>query len=240
MRYCFDIDGTLCTANSAHDYTLAQPLTEMIDSVNALYDRGHHITLFTARGASSKLDWHSLTIKQLSDWNVKYHLLIDKNKPSYDLFIDDKAISAGEWKRRISKKTVGFIAGSFDVLHPGYIAMFCQIKEHCDTLVVGLHADPTLENPTKIKPILSVDERKNTLLALKYVDEVIVYHTEADLIKLIDQTKPNVRFLGDDYKNKVFTGCKNDVKIHFLDRSHGWSTTKLKNLIKESLDRSLD
>lgn len=236
MKYCFDIDGTLCTTDSSHDYVLAKPVPDMIDSVNALYDQGHHITLFTARGASSGMDWHGLTVKQLSEWNVKYHILIDKNKPSYDLFIDDKAISVDEWKSRISKKTVGFLAGSFDVLHPGYIAMFSQARQHCNKLIVGLHADPTLENPTKIKPILSVDERKNTLLSLKYVDDVIVYHTEAELITLIDQIKPNIRFLGDDYKSKIITGCRDDVKIHFLDRSHGWSTTKFKNLIKKSLD----
>lgn len=236
MKYCFDIDGTLCTTDSSHDYVLAKPVPDMIDSVNALYDQGHHITLFTARGASSGMDWHGLTVKQLSEWNVKYHVLIDKNKPSYDLFIDDKAISVDEWKSRISKKTVGFLAGSFDVLHPGYIAMFSQARQYCNKLIVGLHADPTLENPTKIKPILSVDERKNTLLSLKYVDDVIVYHTEAELTKLIDQIKPNIRFLGDDYKSKIITGCRDDVKIHFLDRSHGWSTTKFKNLIKKSLD----
>lgn len=232
MKYCFDIDGTLCTTDSSHDYTLAKPLSDIIDSVNSLYDQGHHITLFTARGASSKIDWHELTVKQLSDWKVKYHLLIDKNKPSYDLFIDDKAISVEEWKRIISKKTIGFLAGSFDVLHPGYIDMFCQAKNHCDKLIVGLHVDPTLENPSKIKPILSVEDRRNTLLALKYVDEVITYDTENDLIKLIDEIKPNIRFLGDDYKNKVFTGCRDDIKIHYIDRSHGWSTTKFKNLIK--------
>lgn len=237
MKYCFDIDGTLCTTDSSHDYVSARPLQDMIDSVNALYDQGHHITLFTARGASSGLDWHGLTIKQLSEWNVKYHLLVDKNKPSYDLFVDDKAISADEWKRRISKKTVGFLAGSFDVLHPGYIAMFSQAKYHCDKLIVGLHVDPTLENPTKlIKPVLSVEDRRNTLLALKYVDEVFVYHTEVELSKLIDEIKPNIRFLGDDYKSKIITCYREDVKIHFLDRSHGWSTTKFKNLIKKSLD----
>jgi glycerol-3-phosphate cytidylyltransferase len=236
MKYCFDIDGTLCTTDASHDYALAKPLVEIIDSVNSLYEQGHHITLFTARGASSKIDWHDLTVKQLSDWNVKYHTLIDKHKPSYDLFIDDKAISADEWKRRISKKIVGFLAGSFDVVHPGYVAMFQQAKNHCDKLIVGLHADSTLENPNKIKPILSVDDRRNTLLALKYVDEVIVYHTENELVNLVDQVKPHIRFLGDDYKNKVITGCRDDVKIHFLDRSHGWSTTKFKNLIKKSLE----
>lgn len=235
MKYCFDIDGTLCTTDASHNYTSAQPLIEMINSVNLLYDQGHHITLFTARGASSKTDWHNLTVQQLSDWKVKYHLLIDKNKPSYDLFIDDKAISADEWRKIISKKVVGFLAGSFDVLHPGYIAMFQEAKQNCDKLVVGLHADPTLENPNKIKPILSIEDRKNILLALRYVDEVIVYNTEQDLADLIDRLKPNVRFLGDDYKTRPITQSQNDIKIHFVDRTHGWSTTKFKQLIKNSI-----
>lgn len=132
-------------------------------------------------------------------------------------------------------KTVGIIAGNFDVIHPGYIEMFNECKNNCDHLIVLLHSDPSIERPEKLKPILSVEERVNILKSLKQVDDVMVYDVEAGLYKLIQHLKPEVRFLGDDYKNKPFTGDDLGVRIHFLDRSHGWSTTKYKKMIAETI-----
>ncbi len=127
----------------------------------------------------------------------------------------------------------GFIAGSFDVIHPGYIAMFKEAKEHCDYLVIGLHVDPTIERPEKIKPILDYWDRFNILTSIKYIDQIHPYILENDLLNLLKTIKPNIRFLGDDYINKNITGKDLNIPIYYVDRSHGWSTTKFKELIKD-------
>ena len=127
------------------------------------------------------------------------------------------------------------IAGNFDVIHPGYIHMFDECKNYCDTLLLLLHDDPSVERPEKIKPILSLDERTMILNSLKQIDRIITYKTESDLYEILMNKKIDVRFLGDDYRDKSFTGVDLDIPIHYLDRSHGWSTTKFKKLIAETL-----
>jgi len=113
----------------------------------------------------------------------------------------------------------GIIAGNFDVIHPGYIEMFNECKEHCDSLVVLLHEDPSLERPEKIKPILSLDDRIKILNSLKQVDGVMTYRTERDLHRIISSGIRmeffNVRFLGDDYIGKSFTGDDLEIEIHY-------------------------
>ena len=130
---------------------------------------------------------------------------------------------------------IGVIAGNFDVIHPGYIHMFDECKNYCDTLLLLLHDDPSVERPEKIKPILSLDERTMILNSLKQIDRIITYKTESDLYEILMNKKIDVRFLGDDYRDKSFTGDDLDIPIHYLDRSHGWSTTKFKKLIAETL-----
>lgn len=132
----------------------------------------------------------------------------------------------------------GVIAGNFDVLHPGYIEMFKEMKKNCTVLIVLLHSDPSIERPHKLKPILSVEERKEMLLSLKYIDNVFVYTYEAQLYDLLKLGEFDKRFLGDDYINKPFTGDDLRIPIHYLDRSHGWSTTKFKKLISDSYAKS--
>ena len=129
----------------------------------------------------------------------------------------------------------GVIAGNFDVIHPGYIKMFKECKENCQEFIILLHTDPTIERPEKIKPILSVEERDEILMSIKYIDNVFTYTTENDLIELLKLLQPDVRFFGDDYKQKKFTGSDLNIPIYYLDRSHGWSTTKFKKLIAQSL-----
>lgn len=97
MRYCFDIDGTLCT-NSYGEYETAQPCREMIDQVNRLYDAGHYILLFTARGTTTGLDWRELTEHQMAAWGVRHHELL-LGKPEADAYIDDKGMSLEEWAK---------------------------------------------------------------------------------------------------------------------------------------------
>lgn len=128
----------------------------------------------------------------------------------------------------------GIIAGNFDVIHPGYIDMFKECSDTCDQFIILLHTDPSIERPKeKLKPILSVQERMKILFSLRYVSNIYTYTYEEDLLTLIKDIQPDVRFLGDDYKDKSFTGDELNVPIHWIDRSHGWSTTKFKSLIHD-------
>lgn len=129
----------------------------------------------------------------------------------------------------------GVICGNFDVIHPGYIKMFKECAANCDCLIVLLHTDPSIERPTKLKPILSVEERTEMLLELKSVCGVHIYTYEAQLLDLLKMGEFNVRFLGDDYIGKPFTGDNLNIPIHYLNRDHGWSTTKFKKLIAKTV-----
>ncbi len=129
----------------------------------------------------------------------------------------------------------GVIAGAFDIIHPGYIKMFKEAKQHCDSLIVLLHTDPTIERPEKLKAILSVEDRKEILMSLKYVDDVVRYTYEEQLYDLLKTGEFDIRFLGDDYKDESFTGDNLRILIHYLNRDHGWSTTKFKKLIAQSI-----
>ena len=130
----------------------------------------------------------------------------------------------------------GIIAGNFDVIHPGYIEMFNEMKKHVNKIHVLLDIDPSLNRPEKTKPLLSVLDRKMTLMALKGITEVSSYNTEQELLQLIIDINPEIRFLGEDYINRTdYTGYGLPPKIIFLKRDHGWSTTKFKNLIASSM-----
>lgn len=129
----------------------------------------------------------------------------------------------------------GVICGNFDVMHPGYIKMFKECAENCDCLVVMLHTDPSIERPEKLRPILSPAARKEMLLELKSVCDVISYTYEEQLYDLLKVGEFDVRFLGDDYKGKPFTGDDLKIPIYYLNRDHGWSTTKFKKLIAKSV-----
>lgn len=240
MIYCFDLDNTLCYTNG-NDYNSSVPDYDMINRVNYLYNSGNEVVIFTARGMTTcKGDSHlvynkyfELTKKQLDDWGVLYNR-ITLAKPSFDIFIDDKNQLIDDFKKSILPVR-GFIAGSFDILHPGYVEIFEFAKKNCDYFIVGLHKDPSIERPNKMKPILSVEERKKILLSIKYIDEVIVYETEKELIDLLSNNICDVRFLGDDYKDKEFNGNYLPLNILYVNRDHNWSTTKLKNMITDSV-----
>lgn len=129
----------------------------------------------------------------------------------------------------------GVIAGNFDVMHPGYIKMFKEAANNCDCLIVMLHTDPSIERPNKLKPILNVDERIEMLNEIKSICGVHIYTYEAQLLDLLKMGDFNIRFLGDDYKGKPFTGDNLNIPIYYLNRDHGWSTTKFKNLIAKTV-----
>jgi glycerol-3-phosphate cytidylyltransferase len=132
----------------------------------------------------------------------------------------------------------GIIAGSFDVIHPGYIRMFKEAKEkYCDFLTIALHEQPE----TKLKCILTVEERIEILKSIKFVDNIIVYRTELELNNLLEENKFNVRILGDDYLGKDITGPHLSEEIVYINRSHGWSTSRMKQLIYQNfINSSID
>lgn len=128
----------------------------------------------------------------------------------------------------------GIVAGAFDLIHPGYVRLFEECKNHCDHLTVALHVDPTIERPHKTKPVQSIEERTEILLALKNVDSVIHYFNEYQFLDFLRTGHYQVRFLGSDYINKPYTGKDIDIKIVFVDRRHNYSTTELKRKITKT------
>ena len=133
---------------------------------------------------------------------------------------------------------IGVIAGNFDCIHPGYIHMFKECQEYCDQLIILLHDDPSIERPEKLKPVLSVYERREMLTYIVKGCTILTYNTEAELTFLLKSIEPDVRFLGDDYLFTEYTGKELFIPIHYINRSHDWSTTKFKKLITDEIQRS--
>lgn len=241
-KYCFDIDDTICKNNGNKQYMLQSPLPDMIEHINTLFDQGHEIILFTARGSSSGIDWFSRTEKQLKWWGVKYTKLM-LGKPPYDIIIDDKAINAVDYRREHNLDCrVGVITGQFDVIHPGYIELMKDAKNVCDYLVVLLQKDASVDRPIdKFPPLLSLEERKNMLLSIRYVDEIKIYETEKDLYDILANMKVHVRILGSDYLDKDnWTGDDLGHPVYYHNRSTRWSTTSYKIAIADQVYRNLN
>lgn len=128
---------------------------------------------------------------------------------------------------------IGITFSTFDLLHAGHILMLEEAKQQCDYLIVGLQTDPTIDRPeTKNKPAQSIVERQIQLAAVKYVDEIIVYQTEQDLLDILSIYPIGVRFVGEEYRNKDFTGkdycLDNDIELVYNNRKHRYSTTELR------------
>jgi len=128
---------------------------------------------------------------------------------------------------------VGFTASSFDLLHAGHILMLKEAKSVCEYLICGLQTDPSLDRPEKNKPVQSYMERSIQLSAVKYVDEIIPYETEAELLSLMEHLPIDVRIIGEDYLSKNFTGKDLDIPIYFNKRRHDWSTSGLRKRIAD-------
>jgi glycerol-3-phosphate cytidylyltransferase len=135
----------------------------------------------------------------------------------------------------MSMYKIGVIAGNFDVIHPGYIKMFKECKSYCENFIILLHTDPSIERPEKLKPILSKEERTEVLTSIKWIDSIAYYTYEKELVELLKGLEPDIRFLGDDYRGKTYTGFELDIPVHYLNRDHGWSTTKFKKLIADTI-----
>lgn len=134
---------------------------------------------------------------------------------------------------------VGITFSTFDLLHAGHIGMLREAKTHCDYLIVGLQSDPTIDRPdTKNKPIQTMVERYAQLNALKFVDEIVPYQTEEDVIDILELFQINIRFLGDEYRDKDFTGkdvCrKRDIDLYFNKRDHRFSSSDLRRRVYDA------
>ena len=133
-------------------------------------------------------------------------------------------------------KKIGVTFSTFDLLHAGHIAMLAEAKNHCDYLIAALQTDPTIDRPdTKNKPVQSIVERQIQLAACRYVDEVVVYQTEQDVIDLLLILPIDVRILGVEYKDKDFTGmeeCFNrKIELVFNGRDHSFSSSSLRRRV---------
>lgn len=137
-----------------------------------------------------------------------------------------------------TKKTIGFTASTFDLLHAGHIAMLREAKTQCDYLIVGLQVDPSVDRPEKNKPVQTLVERYVQIAAVKYVDEIVCYQTETDLIDILEMFQIDVKIMGDEYRNKDFTGkdvCKQkNIRLYFNHRDHRFSSSDLRKRVAEN------
>jgi glycerol-3-phosphate cytidylyltransferase len=134
---------------------------------------------------------------------------------------------------------IGITFSTFDLLHSGHVAMLAEAKNHCDYLIAGLQTDPTKDRPdTKNKPIQSIVERQISLSSNRFVDEIVVYETEQDLIDLILTLPLDVRILGVEYEDTNFTGRNEGTGrgIHhiFNKRDHSFSSSSLRKRVHEA------
>lgn len=136
-------------------------------------------------------------------------------------------------------KKIGITFSQFDLLHAGHIAMLAEAKNHCDYLIAGLQTNASIDRPdTKNPPIQSIVERQIQLAACRYVDEVVVYSTEQDLVDLLLILPVDVRILGVEYADKEFTGkseCElRSIDIVFNGRDHSFSSSSLRKRVYDS------
>ena len=129
---------------------------------------------------------------------------------------------------------IGFTCSTFDLFHAGHIIMLEEAKKQCDYLIVGLQTDPTIDRPYKNKPVQTVFERYIQLKACRYVDEIVVYATEKELLDILLSYPINVRILGEEYINDRFTGHELDIECYYNTRKHSFSTTELRQRVVDA------
>lgn len=145
-------------------------------------------------------------------------------------------------KVRLTGKKIGFTCSSFDLLHAGHYLMLEEAKNECDYLIVGLQADPTIDveyriatgGKNKNSPVQTFEERLIQIRGCKYVDEVVKYTTETELLELLRLIEPDVRIVGADWQGKKFTGHELPILVFFNSRSHTYSTSNLRKRVYEA------
>lgn len=230
MIYSFDIDNTLLNT-IGNDYSNSKPIQRRIDDVNQLYDEGHTVILFTARGSASKKDYSQLTIKQIKSFGIKHHELIF-HKPNADIFIDDKAFNSQHWATLVPNNRVVWTNGCFDVLHIGHIRMINECVRQAliydAKLVVGIDSDRRVsEIKGKQRPLNNQQIRSEFLLSIKGVESVVIFDNEKELNSIISQLQPEIMVVGDDYIGRTVIGSSYTKKLIFFPKIVGYSSTKI-------------
>jgi glycerol-3-phosphate cytidylyltransferase len=133
--------------------------------------------------------------------------------------------------QKYNHKKIGFTCSAFDLFHCGHVLMLEDAKSQCDILIVGLHTNPHIDRPNKNTPIQEYEERFIQVNGCKYVDEIIKYQTEDDLLNILKELNPDVRILGTDWYGKQYTGHELPIPIHWHYRNHNWSTTYLRERV---------
>lgn len=133
------------------------------------------------------------------------------------------------------KTKVGFTCSTFDLFHAGHVSMLEEAKKKCDWLIVGIQTDPTIDRPVKNKPVQSLIERQLQVRACKFVDEIIVYATEYDLLNILCMLPIDIRILGEEYKGKSFTGDSiRGMEYFYNKREHEFSSSELRKRIAKA------
>ncbi len=136
---------------------------------------------------------------------------------------------------------VGITFSTFDLLHAGHVKMLEEAKRQCDFLIVGLQLDPSLNRPEKNSPSQTIIERYIQLKGCKHIDEIIPYVSEQDLEDILRSFKIDVRIIGEEYKDKIFTGkdycIKNGIEIYYNKRDHRFSSSGLRRQVKVAEDK---
>ena len=180
MTYCFDIDGTICSKDVEYEDAKAYP--SVVAKINSLYDEGHTIILYTARGSKTGLDWTELTNQQVKKWGVKCHE-VKLGKPFYDLIIDDRAINADLWRSRLNLKTC-LVTGVFESINLELCVQLKRLRKKFNNIVVAIQSDPSLEDRSAKSPKTSLEDRITMLKSIRDIDEILVFRINSD-IKLI-------------------------------------------------------
>jgi len=133
---------------------------------------------------------------------------------------------------------VGFTCSTFDLFHAGHVMMLQEARTQCDYLIVGLQTDPTIDRPEKNKPVQTLLERFIQLKACKYVDEIVPYSTEKELMDILTSFPIDVRIVGEEYRDKQFTGYNLPLAVYFNSRQHSFSTTELRQRVLQANTRT--
>ena len=132
---------------------------------------------------------------------------------------------------------IGITFSTFDLLHAGHVAMLREAKTVCDYLICGLQVDPSLDRPEKNKPVQTLVERYVQLSGVKYVDEIVCYQSEADVVDILEMFNINVKIMGSEYRDKDFTGkdvCeRKGIQLYFNNRAHRFSSSDLRKRVAE-------
>jgi glycerol-3-phosphate cytidylyltransferase len=126
---------------------------------------------------------------------------------------------------------IGFVCSCFDLFHSGHILMLKEAKSQCDHLIVGLQSDPTVDRSWKNKPVQSMFERFIQVSACKYVDEIVPYTTEKELLDILQSYPIDIRIMGEEYIGKQYTGCELDIPVYYNKRRHSFSSSELRQRV---------